>query len=187
MQLESEKRCQQGDSPPQLSPLAPIQIKEENRTPSNCSASCSSPGLPVLVKQEDVADQCHFSPQNRFVVGHQTIKPETLQPVQAGAQILLPASLPVSAVTIQLPANSIKLHTTVSSAGPGLIQTSGQVPQKIEASAALQQQCSTQPLTKVGRHTNACTDFFGPSLLVISISWDLVLDFFNTCKPGLCL
>ncbi|XP_036945899.1 myocardin-related transcription factor B isoform X3 [Acanthopagrus latus] len=148
MQLESEKRCQQGDSPPQLSPLAPIQIKEENRTPSNCSASCSSPGLPVLVKQEDVAEQCHLAPQNRFIISHQTIKPETLQPVQAGAQILLPASLPASAVTIQLPANSIKLHTTVSSAGPGLIQTSGQVPQKIEASAALQQQCSTQPLTK---------------------------------------
>ncbi|TMS15422.1 Myocardin-related transcription factor B [Larimichthys crocea] len=98
MQLEVEKRSQQGDSPPQLSPLAPIQVKEENMTPSHCSVSCSSP-----------------------------------------------------AVTIQLSANSIKLHTTVSSAASGLIQTSGQVPPKIEASAALQQQCSTQPLTKTWR------------------------------------
>lgn len=152
MQLEVEKRSQQGDSPPQLSPLAPIQVKEENRSPSHCSAMCSSPGLPVLIKQEEVADQSHLAPQNQFIISHQTIKQtETLQHVQAAAQILLPAPHPASAVTIQLPANSIKLHTTVSSAGPGLIQTSGQVPQKIEASAALQQQCSTQtqPLTKV--------------------------------------
>ncbi|XP_076609726.1 myocardin-related transcription factor B isoform X1 [Chaetodon auriga] len=146
MQLEVEKRSQQGDSPPQLSPLAPIQVKEENRTPS---ASCSSPGLPVLIKQEEVADQSHLTPQNQFIISHQTMKqPEALQP---GAQILLPASLPATAVTIQLPANSIKLHTTVSSTTPGLIQTSGQVPQKTEASAALQQQCSTQPLTKTWR------------------------------------
>ncbi|XP_044036472.1 myocardin-related transcription factor B isoform X1 [Siniperca chuatsi] len=154
MQLEVEKRSQQGDSPPQLSPLAPIQVKEENRTLSNCSTSCSSPDLSVLVKQEKVADQSHLAPQNQFIIKHQTIMhPETVQPVQTGAQILLPASLPASAVTIQLPANSIKLHTTVSSAAPGLIQTSGQVPQKIEASAALQQQCSTQtqPLTKTWR------------------------------------
>lgn len=152
LQLEVEKRSQQADSPPQLSPLAPIQVKEENRTLSNCSASCGSPGVPVLVKQEDVADQSHLAPQNQFIISHQTIKqPETLQPIPAGAQILLPASHPVSAVAIQLPANSIKLHTTVSSAAPGLIQTPGQVPQKIEASAALQQQCSTQTqsLTKV--------------------------------------
>ncbi|XP_050929989.1 LOW QUALITY PROTEIN: myocardin-related transcription factor B [Lates calcarifer] len=151
MQLEVEKRSQQGDSPPQLSPLAPAQVKEENRSPLNCSASCSSPGLPVLVKQEEAADQCHLAPPSQFIIGHQTIKqPDTLQSVQAGAQILLPASLPASAVAIQLPANCIKLHTTVSSAAPGLIQTSGQVPQKIEASAALQQQCSTHtpPLTK---------------------------------------
>ncbi|XP_078125655.1 myocardin-related transcription factor B isoform X5 [Sander vitreus] len=154
LQLEVEKKSQQADSPPQLSPLAPIQVKEENRTLSNCSASCGSPGVPVLVKQEDVADQNHLVPQNQFIISHQTIKqPETLQPIPAGAQILLPASHPVSAVTIQLPANSIKLHTTVSSAAPGLIQTPGQVPQKIEASAALQQQCSTQtqPLTKTWR------------------------------------
>ncbi|XP_049926035.1 myocardin-related transcription factor B isoform X1 [Epinephelus moara] len=154
MQLEVEKRSQQGDSPPQLSPLAPIQVKEENRTSPTCSASCSSPSLPVLIKQEEVADQCHLAAHNQFIISHQAIKqPESLQPVQAGAQILLPASCPASAVTIQLPANSIKLHTTVSSAAPGLIQTSGQVPQKIEASAALQQQCSnqTQPPTKTWR------------------------------------
>lgn len=165
MQLEVEKRSQQGDSPPQLSPLAPIQVKEENRTLSNCSASCSPPGLPVLVKQEEVTDQSHLAPQNQFLISHQTIKqPETLQHGQAGAQVLLPASLPASAVTGQLPANSIKLHTAVSSAG--LIQTSGQVPQKIEASAALQQQCSTQtqPLTKVRKHTNACAGCLSPSL-----------------------
>ncbi|XP_070778967.1 myocardin-related transcription factor B [Enoplosus armatus] len=152
MQLEVEKRSQQGDSPPQLSPLVPIQVKEENRAPSNCSASCSSPGLPVLVKQEEVADQSYLPPQNQFIISHQTVtQPETLQPSQTGAQILLPASLPASAVTIQLPANSIKLHTTVSSAASGLIQTSGKVPQKIEASAALQQQCSSQPLSKTWR------------------------------------
>ncbi|XP_035852396.1 myocardin-related transcription factor B isoform X4 [Sander lucioperca] len=158
LQLEVEKRSQQADSPPQLSPLAPIQVKEENRTLSNCSASCGSPGVPVLVKQEDVADQSHLAPQNQFIISHQTIKqPETLQPIPAGAQILLPASHPVSAVAIQLPANSIKLHTTVSSAAPGLIQTPGQVPQKIEASAALQQQCSTQTqsLTKTWRMGSA--------------------------------
>ncbi|XP_040013832.1 myocardin-related transcription factor B isoform X3 [Xiphias gladius] len=154
MQLEVEKRSQQGDSPPQLSPLAPIQVKEENRSPLHCSASCSSPGLPVLVKQEEAADQSHLANPNQFIISHQTIKqPETLQSVQNGAQILLPASLPASAVAIQLPANCIKLHTTVSSAAPGLIQTSGQLPQKIEASAALQQPCSphSQPLTKTWR------------------------------------
>lgn len=165
MQLEVEKRSQQGDSPPHLSPLAPIQVKEENRTLSKCSEPCSSPGLPVLVKQEEVEDQCHLAPQNQFIISHQTIEhPETLQPVKAGAQIILPASLPATAVTIQLPASSIKLHTTVSSAVPGLVQTSGQVPQKIEASAALQQQCSSRPLTKVRKHTHACTGCLCPSL-----------------------
>ncbi|XP_029364195.1 myocardin-related transcription factor B isoform X3 [Echeneis naucrates] len=154
MQLEVEKRSQHGDSPPQLSPLTPMQVKEENRSPLNCTASCGSPGLPVLVKQEEAADQSHLATPNQFIISHQTIKqPETLQSVQAGAQILLPASLPASAVAIQLPANSIKLHPTASSAATGLVQTSGQVPQKIEASAALQQQCSTQaqPLTKAWR------------------------------------
>ncbi|XP_034448803.1 myocardin-related transcription factor B isoform X2 [Hippoglossus hippoglossus] len=154
LQLEVEKRSQQGDSPPQLSPLAPIQVKEEKRSPLNCSAPCRSPGLPVLVKQEEAMDQSHSAPPNQFLISHQTIKqPEAPHSVQAGAQILLPASPPASALTIQLPANCIKLHTTVSSTTPGLIQTSGQVPQKIEASAALQQQCSTHtpPLTKTWR------------------------------------
>ncbi|XP_069381503.1 myocardin-related transcription factor B isoform X3 [Paralichthys olivaceus] len=153
MQLEVEKRSQQVDSPPQLSPLAHIQVKEENRSPLNCSAPCSSPCLPVLVKQEEAVDQSHSASPNQFLISHQTIK----QCVQAGAQILLPASPPASALTIQLPANCIKLHTTVSSTAPGLIQTSGQVPQKIEASAALRQQCSTQspPLTKTWRMDTA--------------------------------
>lgn len=126
MQLEVEKRSQQGDSPP----LVPVQVKEENKS---CPVSCGSPGLPVLVKQEEPTDQ--ICP-NQFIIGHQTItQPEALQ------SVLLPA-----AVTIQLPANGIKLHTAAS----GLIQTSGQVPQTIEASAALQQQCSTEP--KVRKH-----------------------------------
>lgn len=141
MQLEVEKRSQQGDSPSQLSPLLPVQVKEERRTPSNCTASCSSPGLPVLVKQEEPADQSHIASQNQFILGHQTItQSESRQP----AQILLPASLPASAATIQLPTKGIALHT-------GLIQASGSVPQKTEASAAIHQQCSTQtqPLAKV--------------------------------------
>ncbi|XP_058508956.1 myocardin-related transcription factor B isoform X2 [Solea solea] len=151
MQLEVEKRSQHGDSPPQLCPLTPVRVKEENGSPVNCSASCSSPGLPVAVKQEEAAAQCHFAPPNQFIISHQTIKqPETLQSVQAEAQILLPASLPSSAVALQIPANCIKLHTTVSSPAPGIIQASGQVPLKTEASAALQQQRSahTPPLTK---------------------------------------
>uniref|UniRef100_UPI0037E9BEB5 myocardin-related transcription factor B isoform X2 n=1 Tax=Semicossyphus pulcher TaxID=241346 RepID=UPI0037E9BEB5 len=159
MQLEVEKRSQHGDSPPQLSPLATVQVKEENRSPSDCR---SSPGLPVLIKQEETADQSHLGHQNHFIINHQTLKqPETLQPVQTEAQILLPASLPAAAVTIQLPANSIKLHTTVSSAAPGLLQTSGQMPQKTEASAGLQQQCrtQTQPLTKTWRMDSTTQSF----------------------------
>ncbi|XP_047427376.1 myocardin-related transcription factor B isoform X2 [Mugil cephalus] len=151
MQLEVEKRSQQGDSPAQLSPLVPVQVKEEYRTQSNCSVSCSSPGLPVLVKQEEPADRSHASSPYPFITGHQTItEPESMQPVQAGAPVLLPASLPASAITVQLPAKVIKLHTTVSGAAPSLIQTPGQVPQKIEDSAGLQQQCSSQiqPPTK---------------------------------------
>ncbi|XP_062263984.1 myocardin-related transcription factor B isoform X1 [Platichthys flesus] len=158
LQLEVEKRSQQGDSPPQLSPLAPIQVKEEKRSPLNCSAPCRSPGQPVLVKQEEAMDQSHSAPPNQFLISHQTSKqPEAPHSVQAGAQILLPATPPASALTIQLSANCIKLHTTVSSTAPGLIQTSGQVPQKIEASAALQPQCSTHtpPLTKTWRMDTA--------------------------------
>ncbi|CAJ1076044.1 myocardin-related transcription factor B isoform X1 [Xyrichtys novacula] len=142
MQLEVEKRMQQGDSPPQLSPLTPIQVKEENRSPSGC---CSSPGLPALIKEEKTADQSHLASQNQFIITHQT---ETLQPVLAEAHILLPASFP---------ANSLKLHSTVSGAATGLLQTSGQMPQKIEASGVLQQQCGTQtePLTKTWRMDGA--------------------------------
>uniref|UniRef100_A0A672YAV6 Myocardin related transcription factor Bb n=1 Tax=Sphaeramia orbicularis TaxID=375764 RepID=A0A672YAV6_9TELE len=139
MQLEVEKRSQQGDSPPQLSPLPPVQVKEENRTFSNCSATCTSPALRVGIKQEEAAEQSPLSPPNPFIISRQSLnQPDSLQTVQAGAQILLPTSLPASAVTIQLPTSSINL--TVSSSSPGLIQTSGQMPQKIEVSAALQQQ-----------------------------------------------
>ncbi|XP_041833277.1 myocardin-related transcription factor B isoform X2 [Melanotaenia boesemani] len=142
MQLEVEKRSQQGDSPPQLSPLVEVQVKEENKTLSNCTMSCSSPGLSVLVKQEESADQNHVTSPNKFIVSHQTItEPETLQSLQAGSQNLLPTSLPA---TVKLPAKNIELRTTVSGAAPGHIQTSGQVPQKIKVSAAKQQQCSTQ-------------------------------------------
>lgn len=167
MQLEVEKRSQQGDSPTQLSPLVPIHVKEENRTPSNCSVSCSSPGLPVLVKQEESADQNHITSPNQFIIGHQTItQPEALRSAQAGAQILLSTSLPTSAVTVELPAKSTELHTAVSSAAPGHIQTSGQVPQKTEASTALHQQCSiqTQQLAKVSKHLTACLDFLSLSI-----------------------
>lgn len=166
MQLEVEKRGQQGDSPPQLSPHpAPIQVKQEDWTPANCSASCGSPCLPVVVKQEEGADQSHFAPPHHFIIGHQQLhqtlnQPETLQSVQAGAQILLPPSLSASAVTIQLPSGGFRLHTTVSSAATGLIQTPGQMPQKTESSATLQQQCSTQtqPVTKVkNTQSNAYT------------------------------
>ncbi|XP_014188485.1 myocardin-related transcription factor B [Haplochromis burtoni] len=155
MQLEVEKRSQQGDSPSQLSPLLLVKVKEERRTPSNCTASCSSPGLPVLVKQEEPADQSHIASQNQFILGHQTItQSESRQPAQAGAQILLPASLPASAATIQLPTKGIALHT-------GLIQASGSVPQKTEASAVIHQQCSTQtqPLAKTWRINTAAQNF----------------------------
>ncbi|KAF7647000.1 hypothetical protein LDENG_00179280 [Lucifuga dentata] len=156
MQLEVEKRSQQGDSPPQSSPSASIQIKEENWTPSNCSASCRSPALPA-VRQEEGADQSHSFPPHHFIISHQQLpqtlkQPESLQTVQAGTQILLPALLSASVATVQLPSNGIRLHTTASSAATGLIQTPGQVPQKTESSATLQQQCSTQtqihPMTK---------------------------------------
>lgn len=141
LQLEVEKRSQQGDSPPRLCPLSPIHIKEEHGTHYNCSASRSSPGLPVVVKQEEAKDQSHLAPLNQFIIK----QPEALQSPQAGA-------LPASAITIQLPAYSIKSQTSVSRAAPGLVQTSGQVPQK---TAKLQQQRSTQPLTKV-RITDCC-------------------------------
>ncbi|KAM8845507.1 myocardin-related transcription factor B isoform 2-T2 [Spinachia spinachia] len=138
IQLEVEKRCQQADSPARLTPRPPIQVKEESSTMSSCPASCVSPGLPMLVKQEDVVLQNHFT------VGEQPFKqPKMLQPVDAGAQIPPPASAASSAVTAQLPARSIQ-------ATRGLIQTSGPVPQEGEASAALHHQCGaeTRPLTE---------------------------------------
>lgn len=156
MQLEVEKRSQQGDSPPHPGPLAAVQVKEENATPPTCSASSGPPFLPAMVKQEEVEDQCRSSSQNRFVI----TRGDTLHKVEAGAHILLAASLPASAVANPLPAGSIKLHTSVGSTVPGLVQTSGQGPQKIEASAALQQQCSIQPLTKVRKLSEHCTGCF---------------------------
>ncbi|XP_076027043.1 myocardin-related transcription factor B isoform X2 [Genypterus blacodes] len=158
MQLEVEKRSQQGDSPPRLSPHpALIQVKQENWTSTNCSASCGSPCLPVVVKQEEGADQSHLAPPHHFII-HQQLpqtlnQSETLQGIQTGAQILLPPSHSASAATIQLPSSGFRLHTTVSSVAAGLIQTPGQMPQKTESSATLQQQCSTQtqPMTKTPR------------------------------------
>lgn len=156
MQLEVEKRSQQGDSPPHL---VPIKVKAESRTPSNCSETCNSPGLPVLIKQEEAQNQSHLTLPSQFIVSQQTIK----QPVETGAHVLLPTALPATAVTIQLPASSITLHTNDSSAAtgliPGLLLASGQPPQKSESSAASQQRCSNQPPTKVKQHTNANRGF----------------------------
>ncbi|XP_068613175.1 myocardin-related transcription factor B-like [Brachionichthys hirsutus] len=160
IQLEVEKMSQQGNSPPHLSPLPPVQVKEENRTPSNCSASCSSPDVRAMVKQEKVEDQCHLLPNNEFTKSLQTVKmSETLQPVQAGAQILLQASPPAAAATIPLPASGIKLHTAASSADESLVQTAGQVPQTIESTAALQ--CSSQPLTRMWRMESTAQSLLG--------------------------
>ncbi|XP_024127753.1 myocardin-related transcription factor B isoform X2 [Oryzias melastigma] len=114
MQLEVEKRSLQ------LSPLVPIQIKTESRTLSSCSVSCSSPTL--LVKQEKSADRNHSS-TNPFIICH--------QPVRARAQVL--SSGPADGGEL--------LH---SATAPGHVQTSGTMPPKTQASAALQQQCSTQ-------------------------------------------
>ncbi|XP_017284775.1 myocardin-related transcription factor B [Kryptolebias marmoratus] len=150
MQLEVEKRSQQSDSPPQLNPLVPVQVKEETGTVSACSVSCSSPVLPGLVKQEEPAEN-HATTPKQFIIAHQTItQAETLQCVKAGAQILLPTCLPALAVAVDLPAKGIHLQTPASSTAPGHIQTSGQVPQKADISAARQQQprTQTQQLTK---------------------------------------
>lgn len=150
MQLEAEKRSQQADPPARLVPLAPVRVKEENGTTSNGSASCVSPGLPPSVKQEEAA------PQSQFIISDPTFKqPKT----KAEARNLRPAS----AVTTQLPASSLKLHTPVCSADPGFILTSGQVPQKTEASAALRQQCSPQTQTKVRKHARDSAGGHAPS------------------------
>lgn len=120
MQLEVEKRSQQGDSPPHPGLL---QVKEEKAaTPTSCSASSSSLRLAAAVKQEEADDGCHLSPPNQFIISND------LQEVEAGARILLAASLPVTV--------------------PALVQSS----QKIEASVVSQQPCSIQPLTKVRKH-----------------------------------
>lgn len=149
MQLEVEKRSQQGDCPLQLSPLVPLQIKKESRTPSSCSVSCGSPSL--LVKQEESVDQNRMSSTNPFIICHQTAaQPDGLQTVQSRAQVLLPPTQPAP----------VELHGAASSTAPGHIQTSGQMPQKTQVSAALQQQCSTQTkqLKNVRKHSSACTD-----------------------------
>lgn len=165
MKLKVEKRNQQINTSPRLSPLPPAQIKKET-----CPTSCSSPALPMLVKQEEAADLGHMSPPDQFIINNQTIKqPETLLSVQAGPQILLPASLPTSAFAIQLPANCIKLNNAVSSAPPGLAQTSGQHPQKTKTPAASQQQSSahTPPPVEVRKYTP--TRPRSASLLVVTI------------------
>ncbi|XP_038143730.1 myocardin-related transcription factor B [Cyprinodon tularosa] len=147
MQLEVEKRSQQSDSPPHLSLLVPIQIKEENRSLSNCSVACSSPGLHVQIKQEEPCDHGYRTSPNQFVIGHETnTKAENLQSVQ----VLLPTSLSGSADTVEVPAKGIKLHTAVNNTAPGCIQGSGHEPQK---SAAPQQQPST--------HTPHLTETWG--------------------------
>lgn len=128
MQLEVEKRSQQGDSPP-LPGL--LQVKEETAaTPlSSCSASSSPLRLAAAIKQEEADDGCRLSPPNRFVIG------DHLQEVQAGAHILLPASLPVTV--------------------PACIQAS----QKTEGSIASQQPCNIQPLSKVRKHKLRLHDY----------------------------
>ncbi|KAL6102596.1 mrtfb [Pungitius sinensis] len=128
IQLEVEKRSQQADPPARLAPFPPVRVKEESGATSSCSASCISPGLPARVKQEDAVLQ------SRFVVGEQTFKQPKMSPP-------VPACRGASAATAPLPASRVHVHAA------GLIQTSGQVPQEEEASAALQHQTPT-PLTK---------------------------------------
>lgn len=142
LQLEVEKKSQHGNSPPQLSPLASIQIKEENSSPSCCSTSCSAPGQTVLIKQEEAADQSHLASPDLLTISHQVIK-ESLQCIQAGVQIVLPASHS-AAVAIPPSTSGIQLHSSV-------------MPPEIKGSAAIQQQCSThnQPLTRVRKHSDA--------------------------------
>ncbi|XP_032442764.1 myocardin-related transcription factor B isoform X1 [Xiphophorus hellerii] len=137
MQLEVEKRSQQSDSPPHPNSSLPIQIKEENRNLSNCSVSCSSPGLHVQIKQEESSDHSHVTSPDQFAIGQRTnTNSENPQP----AQVLLPTSSPGSAVTVELPAKGVKLHTTVKSTAPGRIPASGLEPQK----PGELQQCLTQ-------------------------------------------
>uniref|UniRef100_A0A8C7ZGL2 Myocardin related transcription factor Bb n=1 Tax=Oryzias sinensis TaxID=183150 RepID=A0A8C7ZGL2_9TELE len=166
MQLEVEKRSQQGDCPLQLCPLVPLQIKKESRTPSSCSVSCGSPSL--LVKQEESVDQNRMSSTNPFIICHQTAaQPDGLQPVQSRAQVLLPPTQPAP----------VELHGAASSTAPGHIQTSGQMPQKTQVSAALQQQCSTQTkqLKNVRKQSSACTDLRRLPPYYSSVNFDIYI------------
>ncbi|XP_056143553.1 myocardin-related transcription factor B isoform X2 [Lampris incognitus] len=147
MQLEVEKRSQQqGDSLPQPSPPALIQVKEENgSSSSNCSASCSPTHHLAAVTKEECPDQIHVSPPPPFIGGHQQPS-RSLRQSQPGTCMLLS----LSAVAIQLPENGIKLQVVANSAAPGSTRVPGAVPQKTEVSAVLQQQCTnhTRPTTQ---------------------------------------
>ncbi|XP_029491787.1 myocardin-related transcription factor B-like isoform X2 [Oncorhynchus nerka] len=149
MQLEVEKMGL--PSPP--APMALAQVKEEGRAASICSASAHSP-LAVVKQEEPSSGQVQTSPLPQFFISHQ---PQTSLSGQPGTQILLPVSLPTSTATIQLPNNSIKLQvrepvlqTTVSTTAPGLIQ-------KTEASAAHQQQHTTQTQPMAQMTVPLCT------------------------------
>lgn len=145
MQLEVEKRSLHGDSPTHFSPL---QVKDENTSPSSCSGACSSPGLPVLIKQEQAEDPCTPGHQSQFVLSQQTAKQhEPEQPAEAGAHILLAAPFPATAVAIQLPSSSIILQSPDNSAGLGLLPSPALMPPNTEASP---QHRSSQP--HVRRH-----------------------------------
>ncbi|XP_037331514.2 myocardin-related transcription factor B isoform X2 [Pungitius pungitius] len=125
IQLEVEKRSQQADPPARLAPFPPVRVKEESGAAPSCSASSVSPALPARVKQEDAVLQ------SRFIVGEQTFKPLKMSPP-------VPACRGASAASAPLPASRVQVHAA------GLIQ----VPQEGEASAALQHQRGTEPLTK---------------------------------------
>lgn len=113
MQLEVEKRSQQGDSPPHPGLL---QVKEEKAsTPSSsCSASSSPLRLASAIKQEEADDGCRLSPPNQFIIS------ENLQEVEGGARVLLAASLPVTVpALIQASQN---MEASVASQQPCSIQ-----------------------------------------------------------------
>lgn len=139
MQLEVEKRSLHGDSPTHFSPL---QVKDENMSPSSCSGACSSPGLPVLIKQEQAEDACTPGLQSQFVLSQQAAK----QPAEAGAHVLLAGPFPAAAAAVQLP-SSITLHSPDGSAGLGLLPSPAQMPPNTDASPQLR---SSQP--HVRRH-----------------------------------
>lgn len=186
MQLEVEKRSQHSDSPPHFSPL---QVKEENMSPSSCSGACSSPGL---IKQEHVEDPVTQVLQSHFVMSQQTAKPPELeQPAEAGAHILLAAPFPATTIAIQLPTSSIILHSPDNSAALGLLPPAAQMPPNAEAS---QQQCGGQP--KVRGHTEMIPIYFGKSTKLslclragenageVNASIQHVLLSVSVCRPG---